>query len=906
VILAILLASGVARAQPAGDPTPGSPAPLVVVVNPMNGAVVGDRIRVEARVHHPSGLAAVSAVSLSISGAGGATVPLARNPSYALPAGAGIYEALVPLQQGTHTLVATATDSAGRSTRSPAVTVATSPGRGDGNLLVTDNSSQLCAACHAEADHGSEALGRAHGAWTTTCRDCHTPHQTVNASLIREAIVPPWLAGDAPSPPRLVRFSTRAGFAAQGGVARPAEASLANGDGSGPCQACHMRTTHWRGDGAADPNHSGRCTFCHSHGSAFAPKACTDCHPVPPSTGAHAAHHGASAPEPPFPNDPRPLGCGSCHPIDPARHGDGVRQVQLNPALVLPGGTRTTGASLSGSPSSPSCLVACHFPMGSPRPAAPIAWSATGPLPCRSCHARIDPYGVPPTPRAGPSLHDPIFSEARPASGEPTTCHSCHDAASHDATHLTGAPGLVASAGVNAVCIACHSPPSGPAAGPQGQVLHAGTNASTSKTPPILPGWSEATIDAGSGDFHGGRRGTCFGALGPEPCAPTVTPTGHGGTLKAPYVRGQAALPCAACHAGHVSGNSFLFADSVNGTAIPAGTIDRTGVGAERLCEACHEGGRHDRCKECHTDTYYCDENAQCWMDGAATHIDPAPAGSACFFCHGHEGIRRWTSPYGPHGQAPTNCQHCHGGMGANGGRPPTSVPPRLTLPTMPYGPPSVASVTSTGATISWRTDVPSSTTVEYGFGMPGYVTGSTAEVWDHSVTLSGLTPGTTYVWRLRSVDAYRNVLKTSLATFRTTAADAVPFPDVVPVGWTGVTQPETSMVVGLTWYPVASPTGNPVEYRVQLASDAGFLTLVNGSPSDSAWIPGSLGTLGGREVRVFGASLWNLPQDWCAEEVPYAEYWWRVKARDSVTGVESDWSVVDGFRATSNDPWGC
>lgn len=880
-------------------------APVVAIVEPMDGTVIGEQVRVQARVHHPSGIDAVASVRLVVAGATALDRTMTRNTKFPAEPGAAIFEAIVSFAPGAATLVATATDTGGRSTTSETLSVTATAARGDGYILVRDNSSQLCSACHASPSHGSEAVGRAHGAWATTCRDCHTPHDTRNASLVAEEIRPPFLTGDARPARRRVIFSNRFGYAAAGGANAPASASYANGDGTGPCQVCHTRTARWRATGEPDAAHSGVCGFCHGHRDGFKPAACTSCHPVPPATGAHAAHHGASAPAPPFPSDPRPLGCGNCHPTHPARHGDGLQQVGLNPAVVLPGGTTTAGATLAGTAANPTCVVACHFPLGAAKPASPVAWLTPGPLPCTSCHSSINPGGAAPTPRAGPSLHAPGFSEARPASGEPTTCWSCHEAGQHDATHLTGAPGLAQAEAVNGTCIACHTPPSGPAAGPPGQVLHAGSDAASAGTPVPFSGWSAVTIDAASGDFHGGRRGTCFGTYGPAPCSPTVTPTGYGGTLKAPYVRGQAALPCATCHAGHQSDNAFLLAGTVNGVAIPPRSIDRTGVGAERLCEACHEGGRHDRCVGCHTDAYYCDANAQCWMDGAANHLDPAPPGSACFFCHGHEGIKRWTSPDGPHGSPPTNCQHCHGGFGAGGGRPPTWVPPRLALPLLTGGP-TVSGVSWSGATLSWTTDVACSSWVEYGVGLPGYVTGSAAEVTSHAVTLSGLAPGTTYTWRTRCVDPYRNVLRTSVASFTTTSADSVPIPDLVPIGWTGVTQPATTMTANLTWYPVAAPTGNPVEYRVQLAEDAGFLTLVNGSPPDSGWIPGAPGTLSGREVRSFGVTLTNLPPDWCGPEVPYNEYYWRVKARDSVTGTESAWSPVDVFRATSADPYGC
>jgi hypothetical protein len=101
----------------------------------------------------------------------------------------------------------------------------------------------------------------------------------------------------------------------------------------------------------------------------------------------------------------------------------------------------------------------------------------------------------------------------------------------------------------------------------------------------------------------------------------------------------------------------------------------------------------------------------------------------------------------------------------------------------------------------------------------------------------------------------------------------------------------------------VTAPTGNPVEYRVQLASDMTFTTLVNGSPPDSGWIPGTPGTLGGRAVLFFEVTLTNLPQDDCSAVQPVNQYYWRVKARDPVTGIESDWSVIDPFVAGAGDP---
>ena len=85
-----------------------------------------------------------------------------------------------------------------------------------------------------------------------------------------------------------------------------------------------------------------------------------------------------------------------------------------------------------------------------------------------------------------------------------------------------------------------------------------------------------------------------------------VVPTGFGGTLKAPYARNQGPVDCEDCHGAHASANSFLLATVVNGTVLPPGSIDRAGVGAEQLCNACHQGDRHEACKSCHRAVDYC------------------------------------------------------------------------------------------------------------------------------------------------------------------------------------------------------------------------------------------------------------------------------------------------------------
>lgn len=84
-----------------------------------------------------------------------------------------------------------------------------------------------------------------------------------------------------------------------------------------------------------------------------------------------------------------------------------------------------------------------------------------------------------------------------------------------------------------------------------------------------------------------------------------------------------------------------------------------------------------------------------------------------------------------------------------------------------------VSGITSTGATITWTTSAPADsqvqygTTTSYGSATPVSATRQTS----HSVTLSGLAAGTTYQYRVRSVDAGGTVALSGNFSFATQAA---------------------------------------------------------------------------------------------------------------------------------------
>jgi len=97
--------------------------------------------------------------------------------------------------------------------------------------------------------------------------------------------------------------------------------------------------------------------------------------------------------------------------------------------------------------------------------------------------------------------------------------------------------------------------------------------------------------------------------------------------------------------------------------------------------------------------------------------------------------------------------------------------------PTITSGP-SAGSITATTATISWDTDYPATSMVKYGTIAGGWPTTytkvndtvlKTSGLTDHSVSLSGLTTGTTYYYIVISYDCVANKVESSEGSFTTT-----------------------------------------------------------------------------------------------------------------------------------------
>jgi hypothetical protein len=105
------------------------------------------------------------------------------------------------------------------------------------------------------------------------------------------------------------------------------------------------------------------------------------------------------------------------------------------------------------------------------------------------------------------------------------------------------------------------------------------------------------------------------------------------------------------------------------------------------------------------------------------------------------------------------------------------SPPPDTTPPVI--GSIGSSNITTSGATISWTTDEPSTTQVDYGL-TTAY--GSTTSLdptlqTSHTQSLSGLAPGTVYHYRVSSLDAAGNQATSGDRTFTTEASP----PDATP-----------------------------------------------------------------------------------------------------------------------------
>jgi beta-glucosidase len=160
---------------------------------------------------------------------------------------------------------------------------------------------------------------------------------------------------------------------------------------------------------------------------------------------------------------------------------------------------------------------------------------------------------------------------------------------------------------------------------------------------------------------------------------------------------------------------------------------------------------------------------------------------------------------------------------------------PDTTSPSMP-GTPTAASVTSTGAALSWAASTDN-------LGVAGYdvvrVQGSTETVLaapaTNSAALTGLTPSTGYTVAVYARDAAGNrSARSGTVAFTTTGGNVQP--PTAP--GTPVASNVTSSAATLTWTPSSGGSGPPYSYQV-VRVQGGTETVVATSATTSATVTG-------------------------------------------------------------------
>lgn len=172
-----------------------------------------------------------------------------------------------------------------------------------------------------------------------------------------------------------------------------------------------------------------------------------------------------------------------------------------------------------------------------------------------------------------------------------------------------------------------------------------------------------------------------------------------------------------------------------------------------------------------------------------------------------------------------------------------------VTTPPVSTNPPNISNITvsnltTTSATVSWTTDIPSSSQVFYGMSSQygENTTLDNTQVTSHSQTLTGLLPGTQYHYEVQSTGSVNNTATSSDATFSTLAAN-ITLPDLqikVPTNDFSVgTDPSTGhrqlQFTHITWDSGSGPFEMDPNYN-SATGIATWTQAIYNSPSPGVW----------------------------------------------------------------------
>jgi hypothetical protein len=149
---------------------------------------------------------------------------------------------------------------------------------------------------------------------------------------------------------------------------------------------------------------------------------------------------------------------------------------------------------------------------------------------------------------------------------------------------------------------------------------------------------------------------------------------------------------------------------------------------------------------------------------------------------------------------------------------------PDLAAPLITAGP-TVISVSDTTASISWTTNEASNSHVDYGIGSTSQAASNSSMVTNHQMTLVGLTPSTTYVFRVSSTDAAGNGPTFGGPGTFTTQAERDLTPPRITQGPTVSSIDQTSAIVQWT-------TDEPATTSLNYGPTGGLGTVITDSAS--------------------------------------------------------------------------